>query len=68
MITVSGATGNVGSRIVQRLRATGHAVRAVVGPGGKPAFTSGDGLEAVEADFRDARAVQRTATVPTPTS
>jgi uncharacterized protein YbjT (DUF2867 family) len=33
MITVTGATGNVGSRVVTRLRAMGQDVRAVIGPG-----------------------------------
>jgi uncharacterized protein YbjT (DUF2867 family) len=61
MITVTGATGNVGSRLVTRLRAHGHDVRAVIGPGETPPWAAEDGLQIVEASFSDASAIQRAA-------
>jgi uncharacterized protein YbjT (DUF2867 family) len=61
MITVTGATGNVGSRLVTRLRAHGHDVRAVIGPGETPPWAAEDGLQIAEASFSDASAIQRAA-------
>jgi uncharacterized protein YbjT (DUF2867 family) len=50
-IVVSGATGNVGRRLIPRLRAQGYGVRAVVPPGERVPFEAGAGLETAEADF-----------------
>lgn len=61
MITVTGATGTVGSRIVQRLHTAGHHVRAVAGPGETPPWPPDDTLEVVEAGFDDKAAIARIA-------
>jgi uncharacterized protein YbjT (DUF2867 family) len=61
MITVTGATGNVGSRLVTRLRGIGHDVRAVIGPGETSPWAAENGLEVVQASFSDASAIQRAA-------
>jgi uncharacterized protein YbjT (DUF2867 family) len=61
MITVTGATGNVGSRVVTRLRAMGQDVRAVIGPGERSPWAAEKGLEIVEASFSDPSAIQRAA-------
>ena len=61
MITVTGATGNVGSGVVARLRELGEDVRAVIPPGETPPWLLQDGLEIVEATFDDADAIGRAA-------
>lgn len=61
MITVTGARGSVGSRLVTHLREHGHDVRAVIGPGETPPWAAEDGLQIVEASFSDASAIQRAA-------
>jgi uncharacterized protein YbjT (DUF2867 family) len=61
MITVTGATGTVGSGIVARLRELGEDVRAVILPGETPPGEADDGLEIVEATFDDPDAIERAA-------
>jgi uncharacterized protein YbjT (DUF2867 family) len=61
MITVTGATGNVGRGVVGRLRELGEDVRAVIPPGETPPWLPEDGLEVVEATFDDADAIGRAA-------
>jgi uncharacterized protein YbjT (DUF2867 family) len=53
-ILVTGATGNVGSRLVQRLKEKGRAVRAFA-----RRVTPSDGVEAVQGDFMDKASLQR---------
>jgi nucleoside-diphosphate-sugar epimerase len=48
---VTGASGQLGSHIVEQLRQAGERVRAVVRPGGEAAFLRQLGAEVVEADL-----------------
>lgn len=57
MITVTGASGQVGSALVPRLLEMGEQVRAVVEPGIR--LDGRDGLQTVEADFGDLPAMRR---------
>jgi uncharacterized protein YbjT (DUF2867 family) len=56
-ILVTGATGNVGSRLVRGLVAAGHKVRAFTRSGEKAKF-DGD-VEIVEGDFDDKESIRR---------
>jgi nucleoside-diphosphate-sugar epimerase len=58
---VTGATGQLGSHIVEQLRAAGEAVRVLVRPGRDLGFLQQQGAEIVEGDLRDAAAVGRAA-------
>ena len=58
---VTGATGQLGSHIVEQLRAGGEAVRVLVRPGRDLRFLQQQGAEIVEGDLRDAAAVARAA-------
>ncbi len=58
-ILVTGATGNVGSRVVQELRGCGVPVRAFVRDTDKAAAMLGDDIELVVGDFGDAGSIQR---------
>ncbi|MEV8320565.1 SDR family oxidoreductase [Streptomyces sp. NPDC059900] len=51
MILVTGATGNVGGKVLALLRADGHKVRALTRDPGKAAFEAGADLEVVAADL-----------------
>jgi uncharacterized protein YbjT (DUF2867 family) len=53
-ILVTGATGNVGSRVVNELRERGVPVRAFVRDADKAAGMLGDGVELAVGDFGDA--------------
>jgi uncharacterized protein YbjT (DUF2867 family) len=59
MITISGATGNVGRNLVERLRESGEDVRAMICPGQVAPWDSEDGLEIVEATFGDMTSLER---------
>jgi len=61
-ITVTGATGNVGGRIVAQLVTGGHDVRAVIGPGDTPPWPARKGLEVTIASFSDRAAIEAAAT------
>jgi len=50
-ILVTGATGNVGSKVVERLSASGASVRAAVQSASKAANLKSAGVEPVEFDF-----------------
>src|SRR5471032_662029 len=50
-ILVTGSTGNVGSRLVPRLLARGHSVRAFTRKGEKASFPAG--VEVAEGDLTD---------------
>jgi uncharacterized protein YbjT (DUF2867 family) len=62
-VLATGATGNVGSQVVQQLRAQGVSVRAFVRDAGKAAGMFGDeterSVELALGDFSDAASVQR---------
>jgi 2-alkyl-3-oxoalkanoate reductase len=58
---VTGATGQLGSHIVEQLRAVGEEVRVLVRPGRDLAFLQQQGAEIIEGDLRDAAAVKRAA-------
>jgi 2-alkyl-3-oxoalkanoate reductase len=58
---VTGATGQLGSHIVEQLRAAGEPVRVLVRPGRDLGFLQQQGAEIVEGDLRDAAAVARAA-------
>jgi uncharacterized protein YbjT (DUF2867 family) len=53
MILVVGATGQLGTLVVRRLRAQGRPVRALVRPGGRVQPLSDAGAELVSGDLRD---------------
>jgi uncharacterized protein YbjT (DUF2867 family) len=57
-ILVTGATGNVGSRVVQELRARGVLVRAFVRDPGKAAAMLGEKVELAVGDFGDPGSIQ----------
>jgi nucleoside-diphosphate-sugar epimerase len=56
---VTGATGQLGSHIVEQLRTAGESVRVLVRPGRDLAFLQQQGVEIVDGDLRDPRAVGR---------
>lgn len=56
---VTGATGNVGSRVARELRERGVSVRAFVRDTVKAAKVLGDGVELASGDFSDAASVRR---------
>jgi nucleoside-diphosphate-sugar epimerase len=56
---VTGAAGQLGSHIVEQLRAAGERVRALVRPGTDTTFLREQGAELVEGDLRDPPAVIR---------
>src|SRR5450432_2027460 len=58
---VTGATGQLGSHIVEQLRAAGEKVRVLVRPGRDLSFLQQQGAEIVEGDLRDAEAIKRAA-------
>jgi uncharacterized protein YbjT (DUF2867 family) len=58
-VLVSGATGNVGSRVVQELRGRGVSIRAFVRDPDRAAKKLGDGVELALGDFSDAASLQR---------
>ena len=58
-VLVTGATGNVGSRVVRELRKRDANVRAFVRDPGKAAGMPGEGVELVVGDFADAASVRR---------
>jgi uncharacterized protein YbjT (DUF2867 family) len=57
-ILVSGATGNVGSRVVHELRGCGMPVRAFVRDADKAAAMLGDEVELAVGDFGDTGSIQ----------
>jgi uncharacterized protein YbjT (DUF2867 family) len=60
MITlVTGATGNVGSRVVRALRERGMSARAFVRDAARAAERLGSGVELALGDFADAESVRR---------
>jgi nucleoside-diphosphate-sugar epimerase len=58
---VTGATGQLGSHIVEQLRSAGESVRVLVRPGRDLDFLRQQGAVIVEGDLRDAAAVARAA-------
>ncbi len=56
---VTGATGQLGSHVVEQLRAAGETVRVLVRPGRDLAFLQSQGVEFIEGDLRDPAAVGR---------
>src|SRR5918998_1074413 len=58
-VLVTGATGNVGSRVVGKLRDLGVPVRAFARDAGQAAAVLGDGVEVAVGDFADAASVRR---------
>jgi nucleoside-diphosphate-sugar epimerase len=56
---VTGATGQLGSHIVEQLRAAGETVRVLVRPGRDVSFLRQQGAEIVEGDLRDPAAIGR---------
>lgn len=59
MITVSGASGNIGSGLVSRLREMGEEVRALIAPGESAPWQPDNGLEIIEATFDDVDGIER---------
>ena len=58
-VAILGATGFVGSYIVDALVAAGHTPRALVRPGSEPKLRHRDRCEIVPGDVKDAGAVAR---------
>lgn len=58
---VTGATGLLGSHIVEKLRAAGHDVRAVVRPGSDTSWLVTQNVELCRGDVTDAESVRRAA-------
>src|SRR4051794_4524823 len=58
-VTVFGATGGVGSQVVEQLRSRGHSVTALVRNPGKVPSSWGDGVTVVTGELSDAAAVDR---------
>jgi nucleoside-diphosphate-sugar epimerase len=58
---VTGATGQLGSHIVEQLRSAGESVRVLVRPGRDRTFLRSLGVEIVEGDLRDAASVRTAA-------
>lgn len=58
MILLTGATGHVGGRLLQRLQADGHAVRCLVRTAGSLDGEAGPSTEEVVGDIADAAAVR----------
>src|ERR687894_2924683 len=58
-VLVTGATGNVGSRVVGKLRDLVVPVRGFARDAGQAAAVLGDGVEVVVGDFADAASVRR---------
>jgi uncharacterized protein YbjT (DUF2867 family) len=58
-LLVTGATGNVGSRVVQELQERGVPVRAFMRDHGKAQTMPGDGVELAVGDFGDPESVRR---------
>lgn len=56
-ILVTGATGKVGSRLVGRLAARGHDIRALVRDLARASTLQAQGMELVEGDLRDAESL-----------
>ncbi len=56
---ITGATGQLGSHLVEQLCAAGERVRALVRPGRKTALLQEQGAEIVEADLRDPVALRK---------
>src|SRR5215475_2894306 len=54
---VTGATGQLGSHIVEQLRAAGETVRVLVRPGRDQTFLRSQGAEIIEGDLRDPTAM-----------
>src|SRR4051812_18984910 len=50
---VTGATGQLGSHIVEQLRLAGETVRVLVRPGRDLTFLQSQGVEILEGDLRD---------------
>ena len=59
MILVTGATGNVGSRVVHELRGRGAPVRALVRDAARGADRLGAGVELAVGDFADPASMRR---------
>jgi uncharacterized protein YbjT (DUF2867 family) len=56
---VTGATGLLGSHIVEQLRGRGDRVRALVRPGSDAGFLAEQGVELVEGDLADRDSLRR---------
>lgn len=59
-VTVFGATGGVGSQVVDQLRSRGHTVTAYVRNPGKVPGTWGEDVAVVVGELSDAAAIDRT--------
>ena len=58
---ITGATGQLGSHLVEQLRSAGERVRVLVRAGRDTTFLREQGAEIVEGDLRDAAAIARAA-------
>jgi uncharacterized protein YbjT (DUF2867 family) len=59
MILVVGGTGDLGSRVVTRLRSAGHEVRCLVRPGSDDERLRADGVEVQAGELTDAASLAR---------